>query len=163
MTLTWREMHPLLWVLMAVVIAVDSFLVLRLITRWQEYTQARRWPRLTVPADSVQLVRVMHSREGSPTSAQEYYEAIFDYRYQVAGRDYHKQTVRQVASQSEADALKAEAKISFLFNPHDPAQTLEAAPGPAAVIGTVIGLLVFNSMMFGLMANVQQFLNPAGG
>lgn len=163
MTSAWREIHPVMWVLVVVVVAVDCFLVLRLITRWQEYTQAQRWPRLTVPADSVQLVRVMHSREGSPTSAQEYYEAIFDYRYQVAGGNYHKQTVRQVASQSEADALKAEAKISFLFNPHDPAQTLEAAPGPAAVIGTVIGLLVFNSMMFGLMANVQQFLNPAGG
>jgi hypothetical protein len=141
---------------------IDSFLVLRLIARWQVYVKAQRWPRLTVFADSVQLVRVLHSREGSPTSAQEYYEAIFDYRYQVAGCDYHKQSVRQVASPSEADALKAEAKISFLFNPRDPAQTLDAAPGPAAVIGTVIGLLVLNSMLFGLLANVHQFLGQEG-
>jgi hypothetical protein len=162
MTMAWRDVHPILWVLVAVVLVIDSFLVLRLITRWREYLQAKHWPRLTVSADSVQLVRVMHSREGSPTSAQEYYEAIFDYRYQVAGRDYHKQSVRQVGSQSEADALKTEAKISFLFNPSDPAQTLDAAPGPAAVIGTVIGLLVLNSMLFGLLANVQQFLGHEG-
>ena len=62
-----------------------------------------------------------------------------------------------MASQSDAYAMKEEAKISFLYNPADPAQTLDAAPGPAAVIGTVIGLLIFNSMMFGLFANVQNF------
>ena len=153
-----RDMHPILWVIVAVLVAVDLFLLLRLFDRWQQYTQAQRWPRLTVAADSVQLVRVMHSREGSPTSAQEYYEAIFDYRYQVAGRDYHKQTTRQVGSREEADAIKAEAKLSFIYNPADPAQTLEAAPGPAAVIFTLVGLLIFNSMMFGLLANVQDFL-----
>ena len=153
-----RDMHPILWVIVAVLIAVDLFLLLRLFDRWQQYTQAQRWPRLTVAADSVQLVRVMHSREGSPTSAQEYYEAIFDYRYQVAGRDYHKQTTRQVGSREEADAIKAEAKLSFIYNPADPAQTLEEAPGPAAVIFTLVGLLIFNSMMFGLLANVQDFL-----
>lgn len=158
MNLALREIHPVLWVIVAILIAVDIFLVLRLVDRWQQYTQAQRWPRLTVNADSVQLVRVAYEREGSPTSRQDYYEAIFDYRYQVAGLDYHKQTVRQVASQSEADAMKEEAKISFLFNPADPAQTLDAAPGPAALIGTVIGLLIFNSMMFGLLANVQNFL-----
>jgi hypothetical protein len=27
------------------------------------------------------------------------------------------------------------------------------------VIGTVIGLLIFNSMIFGLLANVQDFFN----
>lgn len=153
-----RDMHPVLWVIVAVLVAVDLFLLLRLFDRWQQYTQAQRWPRLTVAADSVQLVRVMHSREGSPTSAQEYYEAIFDYRYQVAGRDYHKQTTRQVSNREEADAIKAEAKLSFIYNPADPAQTLEAAPGPAAVIFTLVGLLIFNSMMFGLLANVQDFL-----
>jgi hypothetical protein len=153
-----RDMHPILWVIVAVLVAVDLFLLLRLLDRWQQYTQAQRWPRLTVAAVSVQLVRVMRSREGSPTSAQEYYEAIFDYRYQVAGRDYHKQTTRQVSSREEADALKAEAKLSFIYNPADPAQTLEAAPGQAAVIFTLLGLLIFNSMMFGLLANVQDFL-----
>ena len=153
-----RDMHPILWVIVAVLVVVDIFLLLRLFDRWQQYTQAQRWPRLTVAADNVQLVRVMHSREGSPTSAQEYYEAIFDYRYQVAGRDYHKQTTRQVGSREEADAIKAEAKLSFIYNPADPAQTLEAAPGPAAVIFTLVGLLIFNSMMFGLLANVQDFL-----
>ena len=65
--------------------------------------------------------------------------------------------MRQLASPSDADAMKEEAKISFLYNPADPAQTLDAAPGPAAVIGTVIGLLIFNSAMFGLLANVQYF------
>ena len=153
-----RDMHPVLWVIVAVLVAVDIFLLLRLFDRWQQYTQAQRWPRLTVATDSVQLVRVMHSREGSPTSAQEYYEAIFDYRYQVAGRDYHKQTTRQVSNREEADAIKAEAKLSFIYNPADPAQTLEEAPGPAAVIFTLVGLLIFNSMMFGLLANVQDFL-----
>lgn len=153
-----RDMHPILLVIVAVLVAVDIFLLLRLFDRWQQYTQAQRWPRLTVAADSVQLVRVMHSREGSPTSAQEYYEAIFDYRYQVAGRDYHKQTTRQVSNREEADTIKAEAKLSFIYNPADPAQTLEAAPGPAAVIFTLVGLLIFNSMMFGLLANVQDFL-----
>ncbi|MBK7422888.1 MAG: DUF3592 domain-containing protein [Propionivibrio sp.] len=157
MNLAFREMHPALWVIVVIQIAVDIFLVLRLVDRWQQYTQAQRWPRLTVKADSVQLVRVAYEREGSPTSRQDYYEAIFDYRYQVAGLDYHKQSVRQVASQSDADAMKEEAKISFLYNPADPAQTLDAAPGPAAVIGTVIGLLILNSMMFGLFANVQNF------
>lgn len=152
-----REIHPVLWVIVAILIAVDIYLVLRLIDRWQQYTQAQHWPRLTVNADSVQLVRVAYEREGSPTSRQEYYEAIFDYRYQVAGLDYHKQSVRQVASQSDADAMKEEAKISFLYNPDDPGQTLDAAPGPAAVIGTVIGLLIFNSAMFGLLANAQNF------
>lgn len=158
-----REMHPLLWLIIAVLVAVDLFLLHRLFGRWQQYTQAQRWPRLTVAADSVQLVRVMHSREGSPTSAQEYYEAIFDYRYQVAGSDYHKQTTRQVGSREEADALKAEARLSFLYNPADPAQTLEAAPGPAAVVGTLIGLLIFNGMMLGLFANVQGFLQGGEG
>lgn len=153
-----RDLHPILWLIIAVLVAVDLFLLHRLYDRWQQYTQAQRWPRLTVAADGVQLVRVMHSREGSPTSAQEYYEAIFDYRYQVAGRDYKKQTTRQVRNREEADAIKAEAKLSFIYNPADPAQTLEAAPGPAAVIGTVIGLLIFNSMMLGLLANVQDFL-----
>ena len=153
-----RDMHPILWVIVAVLVAVDLFLLYRLFDRWQQYTQAQRWPRLTVAADSVQLVRVMHSREGSPTSAQEYYEAIFDYRYQVAGRDYHKQTTRQVGGREEADTIKAEAKLSFIYNPADPAQTLEAAPGPAAVIFTLVGLLIFNSMMSGLLANVQDFL-----
>ena len=78
--MTLRDMHPLLWLIIAVLVAVDLFLLHRLYDRWQQYTQAQRWPRLTVAADSVQLVRVMHSREGSPTSAQEYYEGIFDYR-----------------------------------------------------------------------------------
>jgi hypothetical protein len=157
LNLAFREMHPALWVIVVIQIAVDIFLVLRLVDRWQQYTQAQRWPRLTVNADSVQLVRVAYEREGSPTSRQDYYEAIFDYRYQVAGLDYHKQSVRQVASQSDADAMKEEAKISFLYNPADPAQTLDAAPGPGAVIGTVIGLLIFNSAMFGLLTNVQNF------
>lgn len=151
-------MHPILWLIIAVLVSVDLFLLHHLFDRWQQYSQAQRWPRLTVAADSVQLVRVMHSHEGSPTSAQEYYEAIFDYRYQVAGRDYHKQTARQVGSREEADAIKAEARLSFIYNPRDPAQTLEAAPGPAAVILTLIGLLIFNSMMLGLLANVQDFL-----
>ena len=158
-----RDMHPILWVIVAVLVAVVLFLLLRLLNRWQQYTQAQRWPRLTVSADTVKLVRVMHSREGSPTSAQEYYEAIFDYHYQVGGLDYHKQTVKQVASQSEADAMKAEAKISFIYNPAEPAQTLDEPPGPAAVIGTLIGLLILNSMMFGLLANVQDFLAPREG
>jgi hypothetical protein len=162
-----REMHPLLWVLVTILIVVDVFLLSRLIGRWQQYTQAQRWPRLTVMADSVQLVKVVHSSEGSPTLRQEYYEAVFDYRYQVAGRDYHKQTVRQVVNQLAADEMKAEAKISFLYNPADPAETLETPPGPAAVIGSLIGsligLLVFNGMMFGLIANVQNFLAPTEG
>lgn len=153
------EMHPVLWIIVAILVAVDLFLLRRLFDRWQQYTQARRWPRLTVQADKVQLVRVAYEREGSPTSRQEYYEAVFDYRYQVAGRDYQKQTVQRVATQQEADAIKAEARISFLYNPADPAQTLDAPPGPAAVIGTVIGLLIFNSMIFGLLANVQDFFN----
>lgn len=163
MSMDWRELHPLLWVLIIVAIAIDIFLVVRLVNRWQQYTQAQRWPRLTVPADSVQLVRVMHSREGSPTSAQEYYEAIFEYRYQVAGHDYHTRTTRQVGSQAEADAIKAEARISFLYNPADPAHTLEAAPGPAAVIATLIGLLIFNGMALGLISNVQNFLHGTEG
>jgi hypothetical protein len=131
----------------------------RLLDRWQQYTQAKHWPRLTVQADKVQLVRVAHEREGSPTSRQDYYEAVFDYRYQVAGRDYQQQTVQRVATQAEADAIKAEAKISFLYNPADPAQILDAPPGPTAVIGTVVGLLIFNSMVFGLLANVQDFFS----
>ena len=161
--MTLRDLHPALWLIIAVLVAVDLFLLHRLFDRWQQYTQAQRWPRLTVAADSVQLVRVMHSREGSPTSAQEYYEAIFDYRYQVAGRDYRKQTTRQVGSREEADAIKAEAKLSFIYNPADPAQTLDQAPGPAAVVGTLIGLLIFNGMMFGLFANVQEFLKAGEG
>ena len=158
MSMALREMHPALWVIVALLVVVDIFLLRRLMGRWREYTQAQRWPRLTVNADSVQLVRVAYEREGSPTSRRDYYEAVFDYRYQVAGRDYHKQTVKQVASQGEADALQAEAKVSFLYDPADPARTLDAPPGPAAVLGTVIGLLIFNSMMFGLLANVQDFL-----
>lgn len=153
-----HDLHPILWLIIAVLVAVDLFLLHRLYDRWQQYTQAQRWPRLTVAADGVQLVRVMHSREGSPTSAQEYYEAIFDYHYQVAGRDYRKQTTRQVGSREEADAIKAEARLSFIYNPADPTQTLEEAPGPAAVIFTLIGLLIFNSMMLGLLTNVQDFL-----
>ena len=90
MNLAFREMHPVLWVIVAILIAVDIFLVLRLVDRWQQYTQAQRWPHLTVKADSVQRVRVAYEREGSPTSRQDYYEAIFDYRYQVAGLDYYK-------------------------------------------------------------------------
>lgn len=155
----FSEIHPVLWLIVAILAAVDFFLLRQLINRWQQYTQAKRWPRLTVQADNVQLVRVAYEREGSPTSRQDYYEAVFDYRYQVAGRDYRKQTVQRVATQHEADAIKAEARISFLYNPADPAQTLDAPPGPAAVIGTVIGLLIFNSMIFGLLANVQDFLN----
>jgi hypothetical protein len=158
-----REMHPLLWVLVAILIVVNLFLVSRLIGRWQQYTQAQRWPRLTVMADSVQLVKVASSSEGSPTSRQEYYEAVFDYRYHVAGHDYYKQTVRQVVDQAAADEMQTEAKISFLYNPADPAETLETPPGPAAVIGTLIGLLVFNGMMFGLIANAQNFLAPTEG
>lgn len=159
MNLAFGEMHPVQWIIVAILIAIDIFLLRRLLDRWQQYTQAKHWPRLTVQADNVQLVRVAHEREGSPTSRQDYYEAVFDYRYQVAGRDYQQQTVQRVATQTEADAIKAEAKISFLYNPADPAQTLDAPPGPAAVIGTVIGLLIFNSMMFGLLANVQDFFS----
>lgn len=161
MSAALREMHPLLWVLLAILLVVDAFLVSRLLGRWQQYTQAKSWPRLTVAADNVQLVKVVHSSEGSPTSRQEYYEAVFDYRYLVAGREYRKQTGRQVVDQAAADEMKASAKISFLYNPADPAQTLEAPPGPAAFIATFIGLLVFNSIMFGLMANVRGFLSPS--
>lgn len=158
MNAVFGEVHPLFWLIAAILIAVDVSLLRRLSARWQQYTQSGRWPRLSVQADTVQLLRVVHEREGSPSSRQDYYEAVFDYRYQVAGRDYRKQTVQRVATRDQADALKAAARISFHYNPADPAQTLDVPPGPAVVIATLLGLLIFNSAMLGLLVNVQDFL-----
>ena len=141
-------------------VLVNAFLLVHLIRRWQFYSQAGRWPRITVKADNVEMMRVVQgSADMMVMGSKEYHEAIVRFRYQVQGRDYSRQSVRQVASAEEAEALKKNATITFLYNPGKPEQTLDEAPGPAPVIATLVGMLIVNGMMLGLAYNLNAFLN----
>lgn len=150
-------MHPLVMGAWGALLLVNAFLLYLAARRFRHYQSARTWPRIEVRADSVELQRVIHSRDQLPVS-QQHYEAIFTYRYQVQGREYARQTVVPVSDRAQVEALKSEAKIAFHYNPHDPAETLEQPPGPKPLMLTIIGILVVNGMGTGFIHNLAAFL-----
>lgn len=153
------SMHPLVLIATVALVLVDALLLFYAVQRGMHYASARDWPRLQIHADSVDVQRVVHSREGLPTSTTRHYEAIFSFRYRVEGREYTKRSVRSVADRAEAEALKAGQTLSFIYNPRNPEQTLDAPPGPAPFMITVIGLLMVNAIGITLIRNLTVFFN----
>ena len=151
------QLHPALQITLAASVLVNALLLTHLRRRWLFYRQAASWPHLTVKADSVKMLRVVHSYSGMSTE-QEYQQAVFSFHYRVLGSEYSKQSVRQVASAESADELLQSTELSFIYNPQNPAQTLDDVPGPAAVIVTLGGLLIVNAMFLGLAHNLSIFL-----
>jgi hypothetical protein len=151
------SLHPALLAVMAAALFVNAMLVVQLVRRWTHYRDARHWPRLTVRADSVNQMRVVHTTVNQLQERQ-YHQAVLSFRYVVNGREYAKQSIREVASAEEAEALKSTAQISFLYNPDKPEETLERIPGPAPVVVTLLGLLVANGMLIGLAHSLTVFL-----
>lgn len=151
------SLHPALLAVMAAALFVNAVLVVHLTRRWTHYRDARHWPQLTVRADSVNLMRVVHEYVGQQPQ-RHYHQAVLSFRYVVNGREYAKQSVREVASAEAAEALKSEATLSFRYNPDKPEETLEQIPGPAPVVITLLGLLVANGMLLGLAYSLTVFL-----
>lgn len=151
-------LHPVLLAIMAAALIVNAVLLVHLARRWSHFRAARHWPRIEVRADSVNLMRVVHSYDTQQAQRQ-YHEAVLSFRYQVNGREYTKQSVRQVGSVAEAEALKSRTEISFLYNPRRPEETLDEIPGPAPVLVTLLGLLVANSILIGLARSLTLFLS----
>lgn len=149
-------MHPLVIGVWCLLFIADGILVYQTVKQFRHYTGAQDWRRIEVQADSVDLQRVVSSRESSPFG-NEYFEAVFTYRYSVGGQDYAKQTVQSVGSREEAEALKERARIAFLYNPHNPEETLEKPPGLLPLALTFGGLLVVNSFGIGLIRNLSGF------
>lgn len=149
-------MHPVVLIAAGALLLVDALLIVYAVQRGMTYASAREWPRLEVRADSVDVQRVVHSRQGLPVSSQ-HHEAVYSFRYRVNGREYSKQTVRSVADRAEAEALKEKQTLRFIYNPRNPEQTLEAPPGPAPFILTIVGLLVVNGIGMGLIRNLSAF------
>lgn len=149
-------MHPLVLIATGVLLLVDALLIVYAVQRGMTYASAREWPRLEVRADSVNVQRVVHTRQGLPVASQ-HHEAVYSFRYRVDGREYSKQTVRSVADRAEAEALKEKQTLSFIYNPRNPEQTLDAAPGPAPFMLTIVGLLVVNGIGIGLIRNLSAF------
>jgi hypothetical protein len=152
------HLHPALQIILAASVLVNAHLILQLRRRWFFYRKAACWPRLTVKAGSVNMLRVVHTDSGA-TTQQEFYQAVLSFHYQVLGCEYSKQSVRQVESTEAAHELQKNAVISFIYNPENPAQTLDEVPGPAAVSATLIGLLIANGMLLGLAHTLSVFLN----
>jgi hypothetical protein len=152
------SLHPALLAVMAAALFVNAMLVTHLVRRWTHYRGASHWPRITVRADSVNLMRVVHAYVGQQPQ-RHYHQAVLSFRYVVNGREYAKQSVREVASAEEAEALKSKASISFLYNPDQPGETLEQIPGVAPVVVTLLGLLIANGMLIGLAHSLTVFLN----
>lgn len=148
-------MHPLVIAASIALIVVNGFLLYHAARHFERYTSGRTWPRIEVRADSVDVQRVIHSRERASTS--QHYEAIFSYRYNVQGRDYTKQTVVPVGDRAEAERLKSQSTLSFLYNPSNPAETLREPPGRSPLVLTLVGILVVNSMGLGLIFNLASF------
>ncbi|MGK2739616.1 hypothetical protein ACSHT0_01860 [Tepidicaulis sp. LMO-SS28] len=154
-------MHPLVIGAWCLLIIADGILIYQSVKQFQFYTAAQDWRRIEVSADAVDVQRVILSREGSPFETENF-EAVFTYRYNVGGQDYEKQTVRPVASREEAQALKERARIAFLYNPHNPEETLEKQPGVLPLALTFGGLLVVNSIGVGLVRNLEGFFGGGG-
>lgn len=152
------SLHPIVWGMLAAALFVNAGLVAYLVRRWTHYRDAKRWPRIEVRADSVDLMRVMHNHVGQQ-HRREYHQAVLCFRYEVNGRRYEKRSVREVGSAEEAEALKADARISFLYNPERPEETLEQLPGPAPVVATLVGMLIVNGMLIGFAESVSRFLS----
>jgi hypothetical protein len=152
------SLHPALLAVMVAALFVNAVLVVHLVRRWTHYRDARHWPRLTVRADSVKLMRVVHEYVGQQAQ-RHYHQAVLSFRYVVNGREYAKQSVREVASAEAAEVLRSEARISFFYNPDRPEETLEQIPGAAPVVVTLVGLLVANSMLIGLAHSLSVFLS----
>jgi len=150
------SLHPIVLIVAGALLLVDVLLIVYAVQRGMTYASARQWPRLDVRADSVDVQRVVHSRQGLPVASQ-HHEAVYAFRYRVDGREYGKQTVRSVADRAEAEALKEQQTLSFIYNPRNPEQTLDAPPGPAPFILTLAGLLVVNSIGIGLLRNLASF------
>ncbi len=150
--------HPLAWAALAALMLLNLYLFVLLWRRWQHFHAARRWPRLTVRADRVDLMRVVHARDGLPTGTTEHHEAVLHFCYRVDGRDYHQQRVTTVADRASADSLKTDATLSFLYNPRRPQQTLETPDGPLPLLLTALGLLVVNGMGLGMVTQLAAFL-----
>lgn len=150
------SLHPVVLIAAGALLLVDALLIVHAVRRGMTYISARDWPRLEVRADSVDVQRVVHSRQGLPVASQ-HHEAVYSFRYRVDGREYNKQTVRSVADRAEAEALKEKQTLSFIYNPRNPEQTLDAPPGPAPLILTLAGLLVVNSIGIGLLRNLASF------
>lgn len=149
-------MHPLIIGAWCLLIIADGILIYQTVKQFQYYTGAQDWRRIEVPADRVDVQRVILSRESSPFD-KEHFEAVFTYRYSVGGQDYEKQTVQSVTSREEAQALKDRARIAFLYNPQNPGETLDKAPGMLPLALTFGGLLVVNSIGVGLIRNLSGF------
>jgi|GEM_PF-2503148 len=149
-------MHPLVIAAWCLLIIADGVLIYQSVKQFRYYSGAQDWRRIEVRADSVDVQRVILSREGSPMDS-EHFEAVFTYRYSVGGEEYQKQTVRPVSSREEAEALKERARIAFLYNPRDPGETLEKAPGILPLALTFGGLLMVNSIGIGLIRNLSGF------
>ncbi|MGH8618209.1 MAG: hypothetical protein ACREUW_10995 [Burkholderiales bacterium] len=151
------SLHPALLAVMAATLFVNAVLVVHLVRRWTHYREARHWPRLTVRADSVNLMRVVHTYVNQLPQRQ-YHQAVLSFRYVVNGREYAKQSIREVGSAEEAEALKGRASLSFIYNPEKPEETLEQIPGAVPVVVTLLGLLIANSMLIGLAHSLTVFL-----
>lgn len=150
--------HPLAWGALAALLLLDLYLLSLLWRRWRHFHAARRWPRLQVRANRVDLMRVVHTRDGLPTGTTEHHEAVLHFHYQVNGRTFHRRLVKPVADRAGAEALKADATLSFLYNPRRPEETLEAPSGPLPLLVTALGLLVVNGMGLGLVTRLAAFL-----
>lgn len=154
------DLHPLLWLAMATWLLLDTYVLWLVWRRWRLYRGAPHWPRLQVAPERVDLLRVVHSREGLPTGTRQHHEAVLHFSYEVNGQSYRRTLTKTVADRESAEALKREASLSFLYNPDNPAETLEAAPGPQAFCLSVLGLLVVNGMGLGFVTQLSGFLHP---
>jgi hypothetical protein len=151
------SLHPALLAVMAAALFVNAILVLHLVRRWTQFRDARHWPRLTARVHSVDLMRVVHTTVNQ-LPQRHYHQAVLSFRYVVNGREYAKQSIREVVSAEAAEALKSEASLSFLYNPEKPEETLEAIPGPVPVVVTLLGLVIANGMLIGLAYSLTVFL-----
>ncbi len=149
-------MHPLVIAAWCGLIVVNVFLFHQALTFFEQQRTAHLWPRLEVRADSVDVQRVINTRQSAPT-AQHGYEAIFDFRYEAGGSVYTQQTVRAVGSREEAERLKENETLSFYYDPANPSDVREAPPGKLPLVATLIGMLAINGIGIGLIANLGAF------
>lgn len=141
-----------------VLIIVNAVLASHAFRLYRHTTLAKSWPRISISPDSVELQRVVYTRDSS-IGHQQNYEAIFHFHYQLAGKEYSKQLVKSVSSKEEAEQLKDTTQIELIYNPDRPDELLEKLPHNRTFLLMIFGIIIFNAFGIELIQLITRFVN----